>query len=79
MLTATVARYFGRSVHEQRDGIYLQDDGAEVSNSINNSPAEFEVFYHGHGNAVPIVVVNFTTLSTLNNPAGTSIQLEWGP
>lgn len=51
------------------------DDGAECSYSINevnpNSPPIFEVRYHDG------IRVNFSSLETLNNFAGSTLELEW--
>ncbi|KAK0725349.1 PLC-like phosphodiesterase [Lasiosphaeris hirsuta] len=73
----------GTSARIYMKGESGQDDGGEFSYAIDglstgSEPSVFEVQYRGVGLfSDPVVQVKFSSLETLHNFAGSTLQLEW--
>lgn len=63
---------------ESEAGLFGQDDGAEVIYHVGpNTDSDFQIAYHDHEDADPTIIIDWQSLSTLNNPVGSTTQLQW--
>ncbi|KAH7073646.1 PLC-like phosphodiesterase [Paraphoma chrysanthemicola] len=64
---------------ESEAGPFGQDDGAEINYHVGRgSGSNFQVAYHDHKDADPTITIDWQSFGTLNNPIGSTTQLQWG-
>jgi hypothetical protein len=64
---------------ESEAGLFGQDDGPEINYHIGRgSGSNFQVAYHDHKDADPTITIDWQSFGTLNNPIGSTTQLQWG-